>query len=152
MKYFKVNNPFKKLRAMFREVDNFYFFIRQMEMFADSGELKQYKLKMNEKHCIYGAINLPPELLLYNNDKDLEQLEKTFFGNEMKKLNDVMLKYDIMELYSIEFERVKTDDFYAYVFNIRYKWNHCSTGSVTTAIVMSAAVVASVAYGVIALL
>ena len=152
MKYFKVNNPFKKLRAMFREVENFYFFIRQMEMFADSGELKQYKLKMNEKHCIYGAINLPPELLLYNNDKDLEQLEKTFFGNEMKKLNDVMLKYDIMELYSIEFERVKTDDFYAYVFNIRYKWNHCSTGSVTTAIVMSAAVVASVAYGVIALL
>ncbi len=148
MRYFKIANPFKKLRLMLREVDNYYFFMRQAEIFSDSGELKHYKLKMNDKHGIYGAINLPPELLLYHKGEELEQLEKTYFGNEMSKLNDVFIKYDIIELYKIDFERIKDDDYYAYVFNIRYKWNHCNPGTVVTAIVSALLVLAGIAVGV----
>lgn len=115
---------------MLREIDNYYYFIRQVEVMDDTGVLRHNKLKRNSKHSIYGAINLPPELLLYNSEKDLEQLEKTFFGNEMVKISDVFVQYDIIELYDISYERVKTEDYYAYVFNINYKWNHCNTRSI----------------------
>lgn len=150
MKYFKIKNPFKKIKLMLREIDNYYFYIRQIEMFNDTGEMQKRMLKLNDKHEIYGAINMPVELLMYNKQEDLEQLEKTYFGNEMSQYNDVFTRYDIMELYKIEFERIKTDDYYAYVFNIKYKWNYCTRKSVTNAIlkflVLLGAVVAGVLY------
>ena len=142
----KKTNPIKKLRAMWREIDNYYFFIRQIEIMEDAGELKRYKLKMNDRHSIYGAINLPPELLLYHREDELEQLEKTFFGNEMLKLNDTFIEYDIIELYLIDYERVKNDDYYAYVFNITYKWNHCNRGTIITAALSTVAALAAVSY------
>jgi hypothetical protein len=132
MKYFKLNNPIKKLRLMLREIDNYYFFMRQVEIMEDTGVLKHNKIKRNEDHAIYGAINMPPELLMYHNEVELDRLEKTFFGNEMTKISDVFLQYDIIELYKIEYERIKTDDYYAYVFNIKYKWQFCNPVSVIT--------------------
>ena len=129
---------------MLREIDNYYYFIRQVEIMDDTNVLKQNKLKRNDKHSIYGAINLPPELLLYNNEKDLEQLEKTFFGNEMVKISDVFVQYDIIELYHISYERVKTDDYYAFVFNINYKWNHCNPRSIVAYSIAIALLVAAV--------
>ena len=63
MRYFKLKNPFRNVKLMLREIDNYYYFIRQLEILKDSGELKHYVLKINDKHCMYGAINLPPELL-----------------------------------------------------------------------------------------
>lgn len=143
-----MKNPFKRLRMMLREIDNYYFFIRQMEILADTGELRHYKLKMNEKHGIYGAINLPPELLLYNRGEELEQLEKTFFGNEMAKFNDVMMKLDVIELYKVDYERLKTEDYYAYVFCISYKWRLCNRTSITTSIVLFILTILSI-YGII---
>ena len=148
MKYFKVKSPIGKLRAMFKEIDNYYFFKRQVEIFADSGELKHYKMKMSDTHTVFGAINLPPELLLYNTGEDLDQLEKTFFGNEMAKLNDALVTYDIMELYRIEFERIKTDDYYAYVFNISYKWEHCNRGTVTAVVIAALLMVVGICFGI----
>jgi len=152
MKYFKVKNPFKKIRLMFKEIDNYYFFMRQTEMFSDSGELKHYKLKINDRHGIYGAINMPPELLMYHRDDELDQLEKTYFGNEMSKLNEAFIKYDIMELYKIEFERIKNDDYYAYVFNIKYKWNHCNANTITTTVLSSIFILTGMIIGIIAVL
>lgn len=146
MRYFKLKNPFRNVKLMLREIDNYYYFIRQLEILKDSGELKHYVLKINDKHCMYGAINLPPELLLYHKGDDLEQLEKTFFGNEMMKLNEMFTKCDIMELYKIEFERVKNDDYYAYVFNIKYKWHYCNLSSIFRASLSALAIAAGLAY------
>lgn len=152
MRYFKIKNPFRKLRAMLREIDNYYYFLRQVELADDCGELKHYKLKRNEKHYVYGAINMPPELLLYNNEEDLAQLEKTFFGSEMTKLNDLFIKYNLIELYKIEFERIKDENYYAYVFNLKYKWQHCSTSSVITSILLTAGAVSGLVYLITALI
>ena len=149
MTHFKIKNPFNKIRLMLREIDNYYFFIKQMEIFADSGQLRHYKLKMNEKHAVYGAINLPPELLIYNKGDELAQLEKTFFGNEIAKLNDIIHEYSIIELYRIEYERIKTDDYYAFVFSISYRWNLCNARSIafTSAWLLSA--VSAAIYGLV---
>jgi hypothetical protein len=149
MRYLKIGNPFKKLKLMFKEIDNYYFYIRQIEMFDDTGEMRHRKLKLNDKHEIYGAINMPVELLMYHKQEDLEQLEKTYFGNEMAQYNDVFLKYDIMELYKIEFERVKTEDYYAYVFNIRFNWNHCTRKNVITAIALTLGALGAIVAGVL---
>jgi len=149
MRYFKIKNPFKKLKLMLKEIDNYYFYIRQIEMFNDTGEMRHRMLKMNDKHEIYGAINIPVELLMYNKQEDLDQLEKTYFGNEMAQYNDVFLKYDIMELYKIEFERVKTEDYYAYVFNIKYKWNHCNRKSITNAVMTFVLAIGAIVAGVL---
>jgi hypothetical protein len=117
---------------MIREVDNYYFYIRQVEMLNDTSVLKAYKVKMGDKHNIYGAINIPPELMIYYKDLVLEQNEKTIFGQEIAKLNDVLVNAQLMELYTMTYERVKDEDYYAYVFNIRYKWEACTPSAIIT--------------------
>ena len=147
MKYFRFSNPIRRIKLMLREIDNYYYFMRQIEILKDTGELNHYKLKSNEKHAIYGAINMPPELLLYHKNDELETLEKTYFGNEMSKLNDVFIRFDILELYAIDYERIKTDDYYAYVFNIQYRWKYCNVRSISTTIIGILATLGALAYG-----
>lgn len=138
---------------MLREIDNYFFFLRQLELLADTGELKHYMLKKNDKeHCIYGAINLPPELLMYNKGTDLEMMEKTYFGNEMAKMNQSMVEHEIIELYRIEYDRVKTDDYYAYVFSISYMWKLCNWRSISFTLAWILSAIAAVVYGIISII
>ena len=62
MRYFKLKNPFRNVKLMLREIDNYYYFIRQLEILKDSGELKHYVLKRKqprkhyEHHTLQGKV------------------------------------------------------------------------------------------------
>lgn len=125
MKRNKSRGLFGLVREMIREIDNYFFFIHRIELIAENVDLRKYSLRTSKKHSIYGAVNMPPELLLCNNEKELEQMEKTYFGSEISRLNEMLIEYQLVELYCVDFERVKTDDYYAYVFDIRFAWKYC---------------------------
>ena len=152
MAYIRPRNIFKKVRLMVREIDNYFFYIKQIEIMAATEDAKHYKLHVNKRHALYGAVNMQPEMLLYYKGEELDKLEKTLLGSELARMNSLFEKYGLMELYKVEFDRIKDDEYYAYVFQIAYKWNHCNRSSVVSFVIATAIVLTGIAAAVIKLI
>ena len=151
MRYLNPGNIFKKVRQMAKEIDNYFFYIKQIEVMAATEDAKHYKLHVNAGHGLYGAVNMQPEMLLYYKGEELDKLEKTLLGSELSRMNSLFEKYGLMELYKVEYDRIKDDEFYAYVFQISYKWNHCNKKSIISLIATTAVLLAGIAITVIKL-
>jgi len=82
------------------------------------------ELRKDYINRLYSVINLPPEFLIEEENKEeLNRLEVEYLKHEFKKYNDVFLEYGILDLIKMKTEKICTKDHYAFIIKIKYKWN-----------------------------
>ena len=91
---------------------------RILNILDQEGKLKSIGLK-KEGDRLYVGINLNPELLIYN-DETQESAELKFISDKLKIYTDFMQKEGILDSVIADYDRVKDDDYYGYVVEIRF--------------------------------
>jgi hypothetical protein len=89
-----------------------------LDSLNDEGKLKAVGLK-KEGDKLYVGINLNPELLIYN-DETQESAELKFISDKLKVYTDFLQKEGVLDSVIADYDRVKTDDYYGYVVQIRF--------------------------------
>jgi hypothetical protein len=74
---------------------------------------------------VYFVINLLPETLLAGSDVDL--LERSRVTEAIADRNQVFMKDGLLEIIEADYKRIKTEEYYAYVVWIRYRWSSTIT-------------------------
>ena len=77
-----------------------------------SGKLDEIGFKTDEDANLYLGVNLNPELLLYS-DASQEPVELKMISEKMLKYNDFLTKEGILDVITVDYDRVKNDSFYA---------------------------------------
>ncbi len=89
-----------------------------LDSLNSDGKLKAIGLK-KEGDNLYIGINLNPELLIYN-DETQESAELKFISDKLKAYTDFLQKEGILDSVIANYDRVKTDDYYGYVVQIKF--------------------------------
>ena len=84
-----------------------------------SGKLDEIGFKTDEDANLYLGVNLNPELLLYS-DASQEPVELKMISEKMLKYNDFLTKEGILDVITVDYDRVKNDSFYGYVLQIKF--------------------------------
>ena len=88
-----------------------------------SGKLDEIGFKTDEDANLYLGVNLNPELLLYS-DASQEPVELKMISEKMLKYNDFLTKEGILDVITVDYDRVKNDSFYGYVLQIKFNFSN----------------------------
>lgn len=98
-----------------------------------SGKLDEIGFKTDEAANLYLGVNLNPELLLYS-DASQEPVELKMISEKMLKYNDFLTKEGILDVITVDYDRVKNDSFYGYVLQIKFNFSNFKRREVVWAI------------------
>ena len=98
-----------------------------------SGKLDEVGFKTDEDANLYLGVNLNPELLLYS-DASQEPVELKMISEKMLKYNDFLTKEGILDVITVDYDRVKNDSFYGYVLQIKFNFSNFKRREVVWAI------------------
>jgi hypothetical protein len=98
-----------------------------------SGKLDEIGFKTDEDANLYLGVNLNPELLLYS-DASQEPVELKMISEKMLKYNDFLTKEGILDVITVDYDRVKNDSFYGYVLQIKFNFRNFKRREVVWAI------------------
>lgn len=91
---------------------------RILNILDEEGKLKSIGLKKDGDR-LYVGINLNPELLIYN-DETQESAELKFISDKLKIYTDFMQKEGVLDSVIADYDRIKNEDYYGYVVEIRF--------------------------------
>lgn len=100
---------------------------------TETGKLEQIGFRSDEEGNLYLGINLNPELLLYS-DTSQESVELKMISEKMLKYNDFLTKEGILDVITVDYDRIKTEEFYGYVLQIKFDFKNFSRKEVIWAI------------------
>jgi len=83
------------------------------------GKIKAIGFSVDSSGNLYLGIDLNPELLLYS-DVSQESVELKMISEKMKKYTEFLTKEGILDAVRVDYDRVKTEEYYGYVLQIRY--------------------------------
>ena len=84
-----------------------------------AGKLEEIGFRSDSDANIYLGINLNPELLLYS-DTSQESVELKMISEKMLKYNDFLTKEGILDVITVDYDRIKSEEFYGYILQIRF--------------------------------
>lgn len=84
-----------------------------------AGKLEEIGFRVDPDANLYLGINLNPELLLYS-DTSQESVELKMISEKMLKYNDFLTKEGILDVITVDYDRIKSEEFYGYVLQIRF--------------------------------
>lgn len=99
----------------------------------ESGKLDEVGFKTDEDANLYLGVNLNPELLLYS-DASQEPVELKMISEKMLKYNDFLTKEGILDVITVDYDRVKNDSFYGYVLQIKFNFSNFKRREIVWAI------------------
>ena len=85
----------------------------------ERGKISEIGLKMDESLNLYVGINLNPEMLIYG-DTSQESAELKFISEKLGKYTDFLTKEGILDYIKVDYDRVKTTEYYGYILKISY--------------------------------
>jgi len=111
---------------VFRNFANRRFYTKQMKRLFADGSLKTNGMRIDKRNRAYYVLNLEPETLMMG-DETID-LEKSRVYESLLKKKPLFEKAGIGELIEAETERIKNEDYYAYLIQIKYRpiatlWN-----------------------------
>lgn len=114
------------LKKVIRNFVNWRFYNKTMKRFLKDGSLKQNGMRLDRRNRAYYALNLEPETLMMG-DEVLE-LERSRVFESLGRKKPLFEKADLGELIEAKTERIKDDNYYAYLIQIKYRptaniWN-----------------------------
>jgi hypothetical protein len=121
-----------------------------MELF-EAGKISEIGLRMDESLNLYVGINLNPEMLIYG-DTSQESAELKFVSEKIGKYTDFLTKEGILDYVKVDYDRVKTDDYYGYILKISYDFKKYSRKKLTRAIIYFASLLSISIVSILALL
>jgi hypothetical protein len=114
------------------------------------GRLSEIGFKMDSDANLYLGIDLNPELLLYS-DTSQESVELKLVSEKMNKYNDFLTKEGLLDSIKVDYERVKTQEFYGYILQIGFAFKKYKKVDLIFAISYFSTILLSLIAGVIAI-
>jgi hypothetical protein len=113
---------YKKLTVNLQELSRFRKYKKIILDLSQSGKLDEVGLKLDQSANMYIGIDLNPELLLYS-DTSKESVELKLVSEKMNKYNDFLTKEGILDAIKVDYERIKSEEFYGYVLQIGFNFS-----------------------------
>lgn len=135
------------LRKNIKEYSKYKVYKKIIYDLNDSGKLEEIGFRVDDDANLYLGINLNPELLLYS-DTSQESVELKMVSEKMLKYNDFLTKEGILDVITVDYDRVKSEDFYGYVLQIKFDFKNFNRNEV----VWSVSYLSTLTLGVISLL
>lgn len=135
------------LRKNIKEYSKYKVYKKIIYDLNDLGKLEEIGFRVDDDANLYLGINLNPELLLYS-DTSQESVELKMVSEKMLKYNDFLTKEGILDAITVDYDRVKSEDFYGYVLQIKFDFKNFNRNEV----VWSVSYLSTLTLGVISLL
>ena len=113
---------YRVLRANLDELSKYKTYKKIIFDLNETGKLEKIGFKADKDANLYLGIDLNPELLLYS-DSSQESVELKLISEKMNRYNDFLTKEGILDSITVDYERVKNDDFYGYVLQIGFNFS-----------------------------
>ena len=151
---------YKSVQTIVRNYQNKMFYRSTILQLSKSGVLSQYGLILDvdemrkskkltlfnrPRYIMYYALNLEPEILLMG--EEAIELEKSRVYESLLKKKPLFEKAGLGELIEAETERIKSEDYYAYLIQIKYR--PISTRDNLFYVIIYGAIVSLLAYALI---
>jgi hypothetical protein len=114
---------YKKLRSNYDELAKYKRYKRIIFELNEMGKLEKIGFKVDAGGNLYLGIDLNPELLLYS-ESSQESVELKLISEKMNRYNDFLTKEGILDSITVDYERVKNDDFYGYILQIGFNFSN----------------------------
>lgn len=109
---------FERLSLVIRNYRNLSFYKKTMRALDKNGSLKQYGMRLDKRSRAYYVLNLEPEILMLG--AEVLELEKSRVFESIGKKKVVLEEAGLTEIIEARTERIKTEDYYAYLIQIKY--------------------------------
>lgn len=107
---------FKNYRKIISYRKKYEGIISELE---SSKKLEEAGFIKNEDRLLVG-INLNEQLLTYD-ELTIEPAELRYVSDRLKKYTDFLQKEGILDVITADYERVKTEDYYGYIVQIKFE-------------------------------
>lgn len=112
---------YNRLVSNIEELAHYYKYKKIIFDLNEKGKLEEVGLKVDQDSNMYIGIDLNPELLLYS-ETSQESVELRLVSEKMNKYNDFLTKEGILDSIKVEYERVKSEEFYGYILQIGFNF------------------------------
>jgi len=129
-------NPVWVVTSLKKNINEYSKYIKYKKIIYnlnESGKLDEIGFKTDEDANLYLGVNLNPELLLYS-DASQEPVELKMISEKMLKYNDFLTKEGILDVITVDYDRVKNDSFYGYVLQIKFNFSNFKRREIVWAI------------------
>ena len=109
----------KVLRRVVINAQNRRYYVKQMKTLERNGTLKQIGMRLDMRSRAYYILNLEPETLMMGSD--VLDLERSRVLESINLRKATFEKLDLIELIEIETSRIKDEDYYAYLIQVKYR-------------------------------
>lgn len=115
-------NPIEGIRSvktLLKDISNYQFYRKQIKSIEAAGFFESKKIRTDWLRRVYYVVNLEPELQLATGD--LIDLEKSRVFDSVSKIQGVFADHNLTEIVEVTSNRIKTEDYYAYLVTIKYR-------------------------------
>jgi hypothetical protein len=119
-------NPAKAYTRLSLALEDFLKYRKYKKIIFElsaTGKITDAGFNIDDTGNLYLGINLNPELLLYS-ETSQESVELKLISEKLKKYNDFLTKEGILDYVKMDYDRVKTDEYYGYILKIRYNFTN----------------------------
>lgn len=109
----------ERLGLVIRNYRNLIFYKKTMRELAENGSLKQYGMRLDKRCRAYYVLNLEPETLMLG--QEVLELERSRVFESLGQKKVVLESAGLAEIIEAKTERIKTEDYYAYLIQIKYR-------------------------------
>jgi hypothetical protein len=130
LKYLDPTKVYSRLSLAIKDLLKHKKYKRVILELQKSGKIEEIGFSVDEQCNLYLGINLNPELLLYS-ETSQESVELKLISEKLKKYTDFLTKEGILDCVRVEYDRVKTEEYYGYILQIKYNFVNYQTGKFT---------------------
>ena len=112
---------YKSLIAAINELGNYSKYKKIIFELQKEGKLNTIGLSLDSNANLYIGIDLNPELLMYS-ETSQESVELKLISEKMKKYTDFLTKEGILDVIRMDYDRIKTEEYYGYVLQIKFNF------------------------------
>jgi hypothetical protein len=121
-------NPVWVIKSLRKNLAEYQKYKRYKQIIYDlneAGKISEIGFRVDEEANLYLGINLNPELLLYS-ETSQESVELKMISEKMLKYTDFLTKEGILDVITVDYDRVKNDSFYGYILQIKFDFKNFS--------------------------
>lgn len=114
---------YRGLLSNLEELRNYKKYKEIVFSLQEEGKLEKIGFSMDSDGNLYLGVDLNPELLLYS-ETSQESVELRLISEKMTKYSDFLTKEGLLDSIKVDYDRVKTDEFYGYILKISYAFKN----------------------------
>lgn len=111
----RILNRYKEYSKILKYKKSYINIVNSLEK---TGKLQEMGILRQDQFLLLG-INLNEQILTYD-ELTIEPAELRYVGDKLKRYTDFLQKEGILDSVYVDYERVKTEDYYGYIIQIRF--------------------------------